>query len=63
MFKHIKNYIPVAAALLSLGMFTACSDDDNVEQDEWTATYVYLQRTDFLESDSKEFSLMGCSIN
>lgn len=57
MFKHIKNYIPVAAALLSLGMFTACSDDDNVEQDEWTATYVYLQRTDFLESDSKEFSL------
>ena len=52
MFKHIKNYIPVAAALLSLGMFTACSDDDNVEQDEWTATYVYLQRTDFLESDS-----------
>lgn len=58
MFKHIKNYIPVAAALLSLGMFTACSDDDNVEQDEWTATYVYLQRTDFLESDSKEFSLV-----
>lgn len=57
MFKHIKNYIPVAAALLSLGMFTACSDD-NVEQDEWTATYVYLQRTDFLESDSKEFSLV-----
>lgn len=58
MFKHIKNYIPVAAALLSLGMFTACNDDDNVEQDEWTATYVYLQRTDFLESDSKEFSLV-----
>lgn len=57
MFKYIKNYIPVAAALLSLGMLTACSDDDNVEQDEWTATYVYIQRTDFLESDCKTFNL------
>ena len=45
-------------AALSLGaapFVTSCSDDE--EADEWNATYVYLQREDYLVSNVKTFNL------
>lgn len=47
---------------LSLGMIpfaSSCSDDDTA--DEWSATYVYLQRSDYLIKGDKVFSLKHSS--
>lgn len=57
MFKYIDKCMAVAVALLSACSMVSCSDDDNAADDEWTATYVYLQRTDYLESDVKHFAV------
>ena len=57
MISKITKYLPAAIMLLSMGWLAACSDNDDNGQDEWTATYVYLQRTDFLEGNVKEFEI------
>lgn len=52
-----KFYKLIFMAALTLGaapFFASCSDD---EADEWNATYVYLQREDFLVSTVKTFNL------
>lgn len=51
----MKNFYKlILMAALSLGaapFVTSCSDDE--EADEWNATYVYLQREDYLVSNVK----------
>lgn len=55
----MKNFYKlILMAALSLGaapFVTSCSDDE--EADEWNATYVYLQREDYLVSNVKTFNL------
>lgn len=48
----------VAFALLTAGLTVSCSDNDNAEEEELKANYVYIQRTDFVESDVKDFVIM-----
>lgn len=53
-----KFYKLILMAALSFGVapfMTSCSDDEDA--DEWTATYVYLQREDYLVSNVKTFNL------
>lgn len=54
--KKFYKLILMAALTLGAAPFTAsCSDDE--EADEWNATYVYLQRNDFLVGNVKTFNL------
>lgn len=54
--KKFYELIFMVALLLGTAPFiAACSDDD--EADEWNATYVYLQREDYLVSNVKTFNL------
>lgn len=62
MFKYTDKCMAVAIALLSACSMVSCSDDDNTANDEWTATYVYLQRTDYLESDVKHFAVKHSAV-
>lgn len=55
MKKFYKLILMAALALGAAPFTTSCSDDD--EADEWNATYVYLQRDDYLVSNVKTFNL------
>lgn len=55
-----KLMIMVAAVWAATPLFTSCSDDEE-ETNEYTTSYVYLQRTDYLESE-KIFTITHNSI-
>lgn len=54
--KKLYKLICMTALILGAAPFiTSCSDDE--DSDEWNATYVYLQRNDYLVGNVKTFNL------
>jgi len=55
--KNIFQSLSIATLLgLFVPFFSSCSDDEEVFN-EWNATYVSLQRNDYLSGDVKKFNL------
>lgn len=44
-------------AIASLLLLSGCHSDNDAVEDEWTATYVYLQRVDYLSPSPKTFRI------
>lgn len=55
MKKFYKLILMAALALGAAPFIASCSDDD--KDDEWNATYVYIQREDYLVGNTKTFNL------
>lgn len=53
----IKNISKALLLALPIIASSCCSDSNEAIQDEWTATYVYLQRIDYLTPSPKKFHL------
>ena len=51
------NLTAAALAFVGLLLFASCHSDDSAVEDEWTATYVYLQRLDYLTPSPKTFRI------
>lgn len=54
--KHKYNLLQIGGcAIASLLLLCGCHSENNTAEDEWTATYVYLQRLDYLTPSPKTF--------
>lgn len=56
--KHFYHILTAATfAFTGLLLLGSCHSDDKAIEDEWTATYVYLQRVDYLTPSPKTFRI------
>ena len=56
--KHFYHILTTATfAFTGLLLLGSCHSDDKAIEDEWTATYVYLQRIDYLTPSPKTFRI------
>ena len=54
--KHKYNLLQIGSyAIAGLLLLCGCHSENNTAEDEWTATYVYLQRLDYLTPSPKTF--------
>lgn len=55
MYNTMYKIFAAALTVVGLTAVTGCSDKSDTPQDEWTGTYVYLQRIDYLSPAPKTF--------